>query len=637
MKGPRSDRILTRMTFAVILVGLFNVFAKGEDFTAVPSASSPAGQESTETSSAPTAPASDPPAATIDATPAMSTNPVSALEQNVLPDPLASLDPADRAVAEKIRDLLAAKSDAIFASKSERKAVEAFYQSRSLAPLWLDKGVPNARSTAVIARLKEADADGLEVSDYRTPIFSGLGPDALAEADLKLTQTVLTFARHLQAGRFPYKRVSQNNIQLPQAPPEPAAILEKIVNATDAGKALDEFSPPHEAYQKLKVKLAEMRAAGARSEVADVPVLKRAVKNPMQDPRVPLLREKFGLPGDKSDLTYDAELAAAVRKFQQANELPATGNLDARTVKELNRPIRDKQINLVIANMERWRWYSRDLGAANVIVNQPDFTLKVMHNGSQIWTTRVVIGNPSPSKQTPLLSETMKSVTVNPTWNVPPSIMYNEYMPALARDPTVLARMGLNVSYGADGSVHVSQPPGGANVLGRLRFNFPNRFLVYQHDTNERFMFAREVRAYSHGCMRVQDPAKYAEVLLNIARPSEHWTVEKIKQMFGRGEQDIQLQSARIWVHVTYQSAFVDDDGKLQIRGDVYNLDSRTLAAIKSERAIIETVPEGKSEQVIASGSGGRRAATRRPVSVLPPFFFAGRQPSEAYYRRGWW
>jgi hypothetical protein len=150
-------------------------------------------------------------------------------------------------------------------------------------------------------------------------------------------------------------------------------------------------------------------------------------------------------------------------------------------------------------------------------------------------------------------------------------------------------------------------------------------------------MFAREVRAYSHGCMRVQDPAKYAEVLLNIARPSEHWTVEKIKQMFGRGEQDIQLQSARIWVHVTYQSAFVDDDGKLQIRGDVYNLDSRTLAAIKSERAIIETVPEGKSEQVIASGSGGRRAATRRPVSVLPPFFFAGRQPSEAYYRRGWW
>ena len=586
MKGPRFDRILAGMTVAVTLVALFSVF-QWADLTAVPTGVSPTGQ------SAPTAPASESP--TIDATPTKPTGSVSAIEQSVVPDPLASLDPADRVLAEKIRDLLAAKSDAILPSKSERMAVESFYQNRTLAPLWLERGVANARATAVIARLKDADADGLDVSDYPTPNFAGLGPDALAVADLKLTQTVLTFARHLQAGRFPYKRVSQNNIQLPQAPPEPAAILAKIVSAADAGKALDEFSPPHEAYQKLKVKLAEMRAksAGGRPEVGDGPVLEHA-----------------------------------------------TGNLDARTVKELNGPIRDKQIDLVIANMERWRWYPRDLGATNVIVNQPDFTLKVMHDGSPIWTTRIVIGDPSPGKQTPLLSETMKSVTVNPTWNVPPSIMYNEYMPALARDPTVLARMGLNVSYEPDGSVHVSQPPGGANVLGRLRFNFPNQFLVYQHDTNERFMFAREVRAYSHGCMRVQDPAKYAEVLLNIARPSERWSVEKVKRMFGGAEQDIQLQPAQIWVHLTYQSAFVDDNGKLQVRPDVYNLDSRTLAAIKSERAIIETVPEGKSEQVIASGSGGRRAATPRLVSFFPSFFFAGtppRPPRDIHYRRGWW
>jgi L,D-transpeptidase YcbB len=164
-----------------------------------------------------------------------------------------------------------------------------------------------------------------------------------------------------------------------------------------------------------------------------------------------------------------------------------------------------------------------------------------------------VIGDPAASKQTPLLSETMKSITINPTWNVPPSIVYGEYLPALARDPTVLARMGLNVTYGRDGSVvNISQPPGGANVLGRVRFNFPNRFLVYQHDTNEKFMFAHEVRAYSHGCMRVQDPAKYADVLLNLARPSEHWTVERVTRMFGAGEQDIQLPPAAIWVHLTY-------------------------------------------------------------------------------------
>jgi hypothetical protein len=122
-------------------------------------------------------------------------------------------------------------------------------------------------------------------------------------------------------------------------------------------------------------------------------------------------------------------------------------------------------------------------------------------------------------------------------------------------------------------------------------------------------LFADEVRAFSHGCMRVQDPAKYAEVLLNIARPHERWTAEKIKNMFGTVEQDIQLQPTQIWVHLTYQTAFVDNAGKLQIRRDVYNLDSRTLAAIKSERGIIEPAPEHKPEQEMASGTGSNRSA----------------------------
>jgi L,D-transpeptidase YcbB len=637
MIGLRFDRVLAGTALALILAAPFNGFAQeGGKFASVPTGAPLAEQAPSETSSAPPAPASEQPAATIDATPATPATPPGAAEQGAALDPLASLDPADRAVAEKIRDLLTATSDGIFASKNEHAAVESFYQGRNLAPLWLDKGVENARAKAVIARIKGADADGLDVSDYRTPNFAGLSPDALAEADLKLTQTVLTFARHLQAGRFPYNRVTKN-IQLPQAPPEPAAILAKMVTAEDAAKALDEFSPPHEAYQRLRAKLAEMRAkaAGADQKIADGPLLKSNVKNPMQDPRVPLLRARLGLSGDASDLAYDAKVAAAVRKFQQANNLPATGDLDARTVKDLNGPVRGREIDLIIANMERWRWYPRDLGADHVMVNQPDFTLKVMHHGSQVWTTKIVIGDPIPSKQTPLLSETMKSITINPTWNVPPSIVYGEYLPALARDPTVLARMGLVVTYGRDGSVvNIAQPPGGNSVLGRVRFNFPNRFLVYQHDTNEKFMFASEVRAFSHGCMRIQDPAKYADVLLNIARPNEHWTVERVTRMFGGGEQDIQLPT-QIWVHTTYQSAFVDDNGKLQFRRDVYTLDSRTLAAIKSERAIIETGPEAKGEPVVASSGGGRRVATPRSMSFFQSFFFGGQapRPSRGIYR----
>jgi L,D-transpeptidase YcbB len=626
MGGPRCNRMLAGTALALILAAPFDLLAQ-ETGTVPPGTTAAVSTGPSATSSAPATPASEQPAATETpaATPA--------------PDPLALLDPADRPVAEKIRDLLAAKPEGIFASRKEYAAVEAFYQGRKLAPLWLDKGAENARAKAVIARLKAADADGLEVGDYRTPNFAGLSVEALAEADVKLTQTVLTFARHLQAGRFPYNRVT-NNIQLPQAPPEPADILTRIANAADAAKALDEFSPPHEAYQKLRAKLAEIRGkAGEKAEIADGPVLKLNPKTPMQDARVPLLREKLSLPVEASEL-YDAKLAAAVKKFQQANELPATGSLDARTVKQLNAPIGGgRHTDLIIANMERWRWYPRDLGPDHVVVNQPDFTLKVMHNGSQVWTTKVVVGDPSPSKQTPLLSETMKSITINPTWNVPPSIVYGEYLPALARDPTVLARMGLVVSYGRDGSVvNISQPPGGNSVLGRVRFNFPNRFLVYQHDTNEKFMFAHEVRAYSHGCMRIYDPAKYAEVLLNIARPNEHWSAERVTRMFGGGEQDLQLPPSAIWVHLTYQSAFVDDHGKLQLRRDVYNLDGRTLAAIKTERVIIEPPPPGKPEQEVASTSTRRKAAAPPTVSLFQSFFFGGgRQPPRpsrgVYYR----
>ena len=632
MSGPRCDRMLAGTALALLLAAPFGVYA--QEAAKSPAIASPA----TEASPPPAIPAGEPPMASINSDLAAPAAPAAVTEETAPSDPLASLDPADRVVAEKIRDLLAATPDKIFASKNEKAAVEKFYQGRNLAPLWLDKGIENARAKAVIARLKEAEADGLDASDYRTPDFAGVAPDALAGADLKLTQAVLTFARHLQAGRFPYARLS-HNIQLPQTPPEPTAILARMVDAGDAGKALDEFAPPHAAYQKLKAKLAEMRAkSNGPRVVADGPLLKLNPKAPVQDARVPLLREKLGLSGEASDLAYDAALAAAVRKFQQANELPATGSLDARTVKALNAPVKDRQIDLVIANMERWRWYPRDLGADHVIVNQPDFILKVFHNGSQVWTTKVVIGDPAASKQTPLLSETMKSITINPTWNVPPSIVYGEYLPALARDPTVLARMGLNVTYGRDGSVvNISQPPGGANVLGRVRFNFPNRFLVYQHDTNEKFMFAHEVRAYSHGCMRVQDPAKYADVLLNLARPSEHWTVERVTRMFGAGEQDIQLPPAAIWVHLTYQSAFVDDAGKLQTRRDVYNIDGRLIAAVKSERAIIEPAPNGKPAEVASTGSRRRAATAAAPpaMSFFQSLFFGGRssRPSHGIYR----
>jgi L,D-transpeptidase YcbB len=213
----------------------------------------------------------------------------------------------------------------------------------------------------------------------------------------------------------------------------------------------------------------------------------------------------------------------------------------------------------------------------------------------------------------PLLAQQMDSITINPTWKVPASIVRNEYLPAEAREPGALARMGMRVKRVND-EVEITMPPGGQNPLGHIRFNFFNRLTVFQHDTPDQYLFAHVVRAESHGCMRVQDAPKYAEVLAGMVHPEEQWTAEKVKSLYAGGtEQEISLGSGPIWIYLTYQTAFVDDAGKLQIRRDLYNLDSRTLAAIKGTREIANPASESKSKPTMATHApvppGHRRKA----------------------------
>jgi len=192
----------------------------------------------------------------------------------------------------------------------------------------------------------------------------------------------------------------------------------------------------------------------------------------------------------------------------------------------------------------------------------------------------------------------MRFITVNPTWNVPPSIVQNEYLPALQQDPMALERIGLKVEQNRDGTIHIYQPPGDRNALGRIRFNFPNKFLVYQHDTPDKNLFAHDVRAYSHGCMRVQDPLKYGEVLLSIASPKEGYTAERLARMFGSEERNINFATP-IPVHLTYQTASVDDSGKLIIRNDVYGRDSRILAVLKGDERKVADIAVERRETTI--------------------------------------
>jgi L,D-transpeptidase YcbB len=593
--------------------------------TAQPEPSSPAPSQPTTTVSTP--PVTEPPAAataqpeppspapsqptTTVSTPPVTEPPVAAPAKEP-PQPViaADLSPVDQAIAEKLRELLAGKFDRIFDRRKERTPIEALYSSRGYAPLWIKDGALNERGKATIARLKAADSDGLEPSDYPVPDFKRAAdrPDAMAEAELRLVSAVLTYARHAQTGRVHYSRVS-TDIVYEQVFPEPAEVLAKLAGASDAGEALGSFNPPHAGYKALRAKLNEPRSPHGETGPARIdqgPVLKPG----MQDSRVPLLRRRLGVPADGHD-NYDKPLAEVVKKFQRQHDLAPTGNLNSATIDALNGPRRERDADVIIANMERWRWLPRDLGKAHVMVNIPDFTLKVVRDGTTIWHTKIVTGKPT--MPTPLLSQPMRFITMNPTWNVPPSIVQNEYLPALSQDPMALERIGLRMEYNRDGTVHIFQPPGEKNALGRVRFNFPNKFLVYQHDTPDKYLFAHDKRAYSHGCMRVENPLKYAEVLLGIARPHDGYTQERLSRMIGTGEQDIQFQNL-IPVHLTYQTAFVDESGKLNIREDVYGRDARVIAALKGEERRFADVPVEHPQ------TAARQQAVRFPQRSYYPF-----------------
>ncbi len=513
-----------------------------------------------------------------------SSQPASALTQTAA---------ADTAIASALKDLITGRLDRYVPRKDDRAGVEAFYKKRDFKPLWVANGAADARAKAAIAYLASVDADGLNPSDYPRPDFqAATSTDELAVAELGLTNAVLIYAHDAQVGRIHYTRVG-SDISFKLDEPHPADVLGKMADTQDVAAALDGYNPPQAGFKALKAKLAELRKGEQAVQPEEKKVVRvsagRILRPGMSDPRVVQLRQRLDIAGDKNNPVYDEAVFGAVKAFQMKADIGVDGMLGPNTVGALNgtrgmhaRP--NDPIETVIANMERWRWLPRKLGNAQntyVVVNVPDYTLSLMHDGKTYWKTNIVAGKPD--KATPMTSAEMKYITVNPTWNVPPSIIENEYLPALQQDPDALERIGLKIRQDPDGTVHIFQPPGAGNALGRIRFNFPNKFLVYQHDTPDKYLFKRAKRAYSHGCMRVQDPIEYATKLLSLELPEDRYTPAKIESMFGGNEININFPRP-IPVHLTYQTAFVDHDGKLQFRDDVYGRDARMIAILKNAR-----------------------------------------------------
>ncbi len=298
----------------------------------------------------------------------------------------------------------------------------------------------------------------------------------------------------------------------------------------------------------------------------------------MRDPRVPLIRSRLSveeqIDAPEQDLVYDTKVASAVADFQRANGLPPSGQLTARTIALLSGGGKRQLEAEIIANMERWRWMPRDMGDSRIEVNIPDYEVVVIENGAVAQRNRVVVGKQD--TPTPVFSNTMQFLIVNPSWNVPQSIIRKELLPKGGGHLGYLHRLGYETSY-HDGQLMVRQPPGERNALGRIKFMFPNDYAVYLHDTPMRALFEQDKRAFSHGCVRVDDPFRFAETVLGPG-----WSEERIKKLIGGKERYVNL-ARPLPIHIEYFTAEVDDFGRLLLRDDIYGYSRKVRAALGLE------------------------------------------------------
>jgi murein L,D-transpeptidase YcbB/YkuD len=318
--------------------------------------------------------------------------------------------------------------------------------------------------------------------------------------------------------------------------------------------------------------------------IAPGPVMKLG----FSDPRVPTLRVRLGVPEPvdaPSPKKFDEALAEAVKVFQEQAGLKGDGIVGRGTLAALNADA-DDHVATIIANMERWRWMPEELGDFYVRVNIPNFNLDIYRDDVVVHTTRIVVGKST--NQTPIFSDEIEHVIVNPVWNVPSSIAIKEMLPEIQANP-VSALAGYTVYANINGrfqavnpymidwrrvdmsKIQIKQPPGERNALGSIKFMFPNPFAVYLHDTPAKSLFKNDYRAESHGCMRVMDPWGFADALL-ANMPGV--TTASLKKLVGGPERQVNLPQ-HIRVHITYFTAWVDADGKLEVRGDVYGHDAR--------------------------------------------------------------
>ena len=545
-------------------------------------------------------------------------------------EPLAPQNAALKAAIDKLASA-ELKGAHVATRRKEREALAFFYAARGFAPLWSVDGKQVAAVQPVLARLAEAAEDALTMSGAPKSLRTEGTSEEIAESDLALSEAVVSYARQASGSRVDPLSISPL-IGLKRDLADASETLETVVAAgAGAGDRLQAFNPVEPRYVALREKLQSLRAPHGDMAGATMIPQGPTLRIGMHDARVPLLRTRFSVEvsydeGDGDPTRYDKAVAAAVTEFQRANGLPPSGMLTKRTVAALSGAGQtSRQQGTIIANMEMWRWMPRTLAPNHIEVNVPDYVVTVFRDGVVDTRHRVVVGKTD--TPTPLFTNAMKYLIVNPYWNVPQSIIKKEMLPKGGGSLSYLQGRGYSVGY-HDGMAVVKQLPGDKNALGRIKFLFPNDYSVYLHDTPSKSLFAASKRAFSHGCVRVDQPFSFAESVLNDAAPADggkHWSEAKLEGMIGDKERYINLAQP-LPIVIEYFTASVErDTGRLALHEDVYGYAHAVASALGQESEPAPAAEPHKASPVVAEGHKAapviERAARNRVASTRMPTY----------------
>jgi len=478
-----------------------------------------------------------------------------------------------------------------------------FYYGRDFRPAWVNADGPTPRAGRWLETLRQAHRQGLERDDYHLDeigrAWNGRDADVLARLDWLLSDAFLHYVSDVRNGRA---RLRQADVgwHITPALVDPVAVLESLLESNGSiVEGLQALDPPHPGYMRLKQALARYRKIAEAGGWPQLPQGRHSLEPGMTDPAVALLRQRLQASGDLASGEvpepdrFDHALEAAVRRYQARNGLEVDGVVGRRTRAAMNVPAAER-VQQIRLNMERWRWLPRDLGSRYVMVNLAGFLLEAVDHGKVVLDMPVIVGRAF--TKTPAFSGKISYLVFNPYWNVPRSIIH-ELVAKEVKEPGYLTAEHIRIlrswsrnaeeidpasidwrSYlGRRFPYQMRQDPGPGNSLGRLKFMLPNAFDIYLHDTPAHSLFDKPVRTFSHGCIRVQQPVRLGVFVLD----DPDWDEAAVQAVIDTGEHRILSLGQRVPVYIIYMTAWVDVDGTVEFRRDVYGRDRAMAAALE--------------------------------------------------------